>query len=55
MCNCLTKLEETDCGLRINELRVKCLLYDDQIMLTSSAEEFQEIQRRYNFITDEKV
>ncbi|KAI5644163.1 reverse transcriptase (RNA-dependent DNA polymerase) domain-containing protein [Phthorimaea operculella] len=37
-------LKESVCGLRMNDLLVKCLLYaDDQVILASSAEELQEM------------
>jgi hypothetical protein len=44
MDNCLTRRKETDCGLRMNELCVECLFYAyDQVILSSSAEELQEM------------
>jgi hypothetical protein len=44
MDNSLTRLKETDCGLRMTELRVKCLLYaGDQVILSSSADELQKM------------
>ena len=44
MDSCLTDLKESECGLRINELPVKCLLYaDDQVLLASSAEQLQDM------------
>ncbi|KAI5639977.1 reverse transcriptase (RNA-dependent DNA polymerase) domain-containing protein [Phthorimaea operculella] len=44
MDSCLTDLKESVCGLRMNDLLVKCLLYaDDQVILASSAEELQEM------------
>jgi ribosomal protein S27E len=37
-------VKETDYGLRMNELRVQCLLCaDDQVILSSSAKELQVI------------
>jgi exonuclease III len=42
--SCLSKLKEYECGLRMDELRVKCLLYaDDQVLLASSAGELQDM------------
>lgn len=44
MDNCLTDLKESEYGLRMNGLLIKCLLYaDDQVLLASSANELQDI------------
>ena len=44
MDTCLTGLKESDYGIRMNGLTVKCLLYaDDQVLLASSEEELQEM------------
>ena len=44
MDSCLADLKESECGLRLNELPVKCLLYaDDQVLLASSAEQLQDM------------
>ncbi|KAI5642685.1 UDP-glucoronosyl and UDP-glucosyl transferase domain-containing protein [Phthorimaea operculella] len=41
-------LKESECGLRMNDLLVKCLLYaDDQVILASSAEELQEMELKH--------
>lgn len=39
--SCLQDLKDVECGLRMKELLVKCLYADDQIILSSSAEELQ--------------
>ncbi|KAI5644400.1 reverse transcriptase (RNA-dependent DNA polymerase) domain-containing protein [Phthorimaea operculella] len=55
MDSCLTDLKESECGLRMNDLLVKCLLYaDDQVILASSAEELQEIVNIMNEALKEK-
>ncbi|GBP58705.1 hypothetical protein EVAR_97109_1 [Eumeta japonica] len=42
--SCLHDLKEYECGLRMDEVSVKCLLYaDDQIILASSACEQQKM------------
>lgn len=44
MDSCLSELKERECGLRMNGLLVKCLLYaDDQVLLASSADDLQEM------------
>ena len=44
MDTCLNDLKSNDCGLRMSELTIKCLLYaDDQVLLASSEEELQEM------------
>ena len=51
MDSCLTDLKESECGLMMNELPLKCLLYaDDQVLLVSSAE--QLINNIYNQSTE---
>ncbi|KAI5632627.1 reverse transcriptase (RNA-dependent DNA polymerase) domain-containing protein [Phthorimaea operculella] len=55
MDSCLTDLKESECGLRTNDLLVKCLLYaDDQVILASSAEELQEMVNIMNEALKEK-
>ncbi|KAI5640894.1 reverse transcriptase (RNA-dependent DNA polymerase) domain-containing protein [Phthorimaea operculella] len=55
MDSCLTDLKESECGLRMNYLLVKCLLYaDDQVILASSAEELQEMVNIMNEALKEK-
>lgn len=42
--SCLRKLRESDCGIRLEEIVVKCLLYaDDAVLFASSAEELQRM------------
>lgn len=44
MDSCLNDLRESECGLRMGELLVKCLLYaDDQVLLASSAGELKDM------------
>ncbi|GBP47352.1 hypothetical protein EVAR_38953_1 [Eumeta japonica] len=44
MDSCLYDLKEYECGLRMDELSVKCLLYaDDQVILAPSVCELQEM------------
>lgn len=44
MDSCLNDLKERECGLKLGELLIKCLLYaDDQVILASSAGELQEM------------
>ncbi|GBP87752.1 hypothetical protein EVAR_61940_1 [Eumeta japonica] len=49
MDNYLYDLKEDECGLRMDELPVKCLLYaDDQVILAPSACELQELINKMN-------
>ena len=43
MDSCLTYLKQSECGLRMNELPVKCLYADDQVLFASSAEQLQDM------------
>lgn len=49
MDSCLQDLKGDECGLRMEGLRVKCLLYaDDLVLLASSAEELQMMVTKIN-------
>ncbi|GBP59055.1 LINE-1 reverse transcriptase homolog [Eumeta japonica] len=49
MDGCLFNLKKYKCGLRMDELSVKCLLYaDDQVILAPSACGLQEMVNRMN-------
>ncbi|GBP61741.1 hypothetical protein EVAR_31069_1 [Eumeta japonica] len=49
MTHCLYDLKEYECGLRMDELSVKCLLYaDDQVILAPSACGLQEMVNKLN-------
>ncbi|KAM3962076.1 UDP-glucosyltransferase 2-like [Aphomia sociella] len=44
MNNCLADLKEHECGLKLGELLVKCLLYaDDQVLVASSAKDLHNM------------
>ncbi|GBP53008.1 hypothetical protein EVAR_80969_1 [Eumeta japonica] len=49
MDSCLIDLKEYECGLRMDKLSVKCLLYaDDQVILAPSACRLQEMPNKMN-------
>lgn len=55
MDNCLLDMKENMCGLKMNELLIKCLLNaDDQVILASSAEELQEMVTIMNVSLERK-
>ncbi|CAG4947225.1 unnamed protein product [Parnassius apollo] len=55
MDRCLQTLKDEECGLRMGELTVKCLLYaDDQVIFASSAAELQMMVTLMNWALKER-
>ncbi|CAG5002623.1 unnamed protein product [Parnassius apollo] len=55
MDSCLQTLKDEECGLRMGELTVKCLLYaDDQVIFASSAAELQMMVTSMNWALKER-